>query len=111
LAALMVQRGSGLRWKRMVELRRASRDENPLPEAPREWLVANGLGGHASATVTGAITRRYHGDIIVSRSRGSIFSSQRAYRKIPAAVATSDLRSTKRQNSRPKKTQLIIKDV
>ncbi|MGA7260719.1 MAG: glycogen debranching enzyme N-terminal domain-containing protein, partial [Stellaceae bacterium] len=51
----------------MVELRRSSRDENPLPEAPREWLVANGLGGYASATVTGAITRRYHGFLIAAQ--------------------------------------------
>src|SRR4029077_13960203 len=51
----------------MVDLRRASRDENPLPEAPREWLVANGLGGYASATVTGAITRRYHGFLIAAQ--------------------------------------------
>src|SRR4029077_2866737 len=51
----------------MVELRRASRDENPLPEAPREWLVPNGLGGYASATVTGAITRRYHGFLIAAQ--------------------------------------------
>jgi predicted glycogen debranching enzyme len=26
----------------------------------REWLVTNGLGGYASGTVSGAITRRYH---------------------------------------------------
>src|SRR5438132_459401 len=51
----------------MVELRRASCDEDPLPEAPREWLVANGLGGYASATVTGAITRRYHGFLIAAQ--------------------------------------------
>ncbi len=28
---------------------------------PPEWLVANGLGGYASGTVTGLMTRRYHG--------------------------------------------------
>ena len=27
----------------------------------REWLVANGIGGFASGTVTGLLTRRYHG--------------------------------------------------
>ena len=52
--------------KPMVDLRRVIRDENPLPEAPREWLVANGLGGYASATITGAITRRYHGFLIAA---------------------------------------------
>ncbi|MBW8861565.1 MAG: glycogen debranching enzyme family protein [Acidobacteria bacterium] len=36
------------------------------PEAlvTREWLVANGLGGYASGTVSGVITRRYHGLLI-----------------------------------------------
>jgi len=36
------------------------------PEAPvtREWLVTNGLGGYASGTVAGVITRRYHGVLI-----------------------------------------------
>src|SRR3954447_21124304 len=38
------------------------------PEAlvTREWLVANGLGGYASGTVTGVITRRYHGLLIAA---------------------------------------------
>src|SRR3954465_9250653 len=27
----------------------------------REWLVTNGLGGYASGTVSGAVTRKYHG--------------------------------------------------
>jgi predicted glycogen debranching enzyme len=30
----------------------------------REWLVTNGLGGYASGTVSGALTRRYHGLLI-----------------------------------------------
>src|SRR5665213_2731235 len=34
--------------------------------ARREWLVANGLGGFASATVAGEITRRYHGFLIAA---------------------------------------------
>jgi predicted glycogen debranching enzyme len=33
---------------------------------PREWLVTNGLGGFASATVAGEITRRYHGFLIAA---------------------------------------------
>src|SRR5213596_663870 len=38
------------------------------PEAlvTREWLVTNGLGGYASGTVSGIITRRYHGLLIAS---------------------------------------------
>ena len=51
----------------MVDPSRAIRDENRLSEAPREWLVANGLGGYASATITGAITRRYHGLLIAAQ--------------------------------------------
>jgi predicted glycogen debranching enzyme len=30
----------------------------------REWLVTNGLGGYASGTLAGALTRRYHGALI-----------------------------------------------
>jgi glycogen debranching enzyme len=36
-------------------------------KAPCEWLVANGLGGYASATITGAITRRYQGVLIAAQ--------------------------------------------
>ncbi len=32
----------------------------------REWIVTNGLGGYSSGTVSGAITRRYHGLLIAS---------------------------------------------
>jgi len=45
----------------------------PPPEASepdalvtREWLVTNGLGGYASGTVAGVITRRYHGLLIAA---------------------------------------------
>jgi predicted glycogen debranching enzyme len=34
---------------------------DPEVNATREWLVSNGLGGFASGTVPGVITRRYHG--------------------------------------------------
>jgi predicted glycogen debranching enzyme len=36
------------------------------PHMMEEWLVTNGLGGYASGTVTGAITRRYHGLLIAA---------------------------------------------
>jgi predicted glycogen debranching enzyme len=32
----------------------------------REWLVANGLGGYATGTVSGVCTRRYHGLLVAS---------------------------------------------
>src|SRR6476619_5221480 len=36
----------------------------PMPRL--EWLVANGLGGYASGTVAGVVTRRYHGLLVAS---------------------------------------------
>ncbi|MCA1659001.1 MAG: amylo-alpha-1,6-glucosidase [Verrucomicrobiaceae bacterium] len=32
----------------------------------REWIVTNGLGGYASGTVSGAITRKYHGLLVAA---------------------------------------------
>src|SRR5215212_3144276 len=32
----------------------------------REWLLANGLGGYASGTISGAVTWRYHGLLIAA---------------------------------------------
>jgi predicted glycogen debranching enzyme len=32
----------------------------------REWIVTNALGGYSSGTISGAITRRYHGILIAS---------------------------------------------
>ncbi len=32
----------------------------------REWIVANGIGGYASSTLSGANTRRYHGLLVAS---------------------------------------------
>ena len=39
-------------------------DGEPSPR--REWLVVNGLGGYASGTVAGVVTRRYHGLLVAS---------------------------------------------
>lgn len=42
-------------------------DESHDPEATtREWLVTNGLGGYASGTVEGIITRRFHGVLVAA---------------------------------------------
>lgn len=30
----------------------------------REWLVTNGIGGYASGTVAGVLSRRYHGLLV-----------------------------------------------
>src|SRR5260370_32447159 len=32
----------------------------------REWLCTNGLGGFASGTVAGSLTRRYHGLLVAA---------------------------------------------
>src|SRR5262249_7565474 len=42
------------------------RDPESDPHLSEEWLVTNGLGGYASGTVAGAITRRYHGLLIAA---------------------------------------------
>lgn len=36
------------------------------PLLSREWLITNGLGGYASGTVAGVVTRRYHGLLIAA---------------------------------------------
>ena len=41
-----------------------STDGDPAPR--REWLVTNGLGGYASSTVAGVVTRRYHGLLVAA---------------------------------------------
>ena len=38
--------------------------DDPMPR--REWLVTNGLGGYASGTVAGVVSRRYHGVLVAS---------------------------------------------
>ena len=40
--------------------------EGDDPPPRREWLVTNGLGGYASGTVAGVVTRRYQGLLISS---------------------------------------------
>ena len=32
----------------------------------REWLVTNGIGGYASGTIAGLLTRRYHGLLVAA---------------------------------------------
>lgn len=46
--------------------KRELRDPESDPHLSEEWLVTNGLGGYASGTVSGAITRRYHGLLIAA---------------------------------------------
>jgi predicted glycogen debranching enzyme len=54
---------------RRIEAPRDREDETlAAGERPprREWLVTNGLGGYASGTVAGMLTRRYHGMLVAS---------------------------------------------
>ena len=50
---------------RKVSFSLGKADESEFDREP-EWLVANGLGGYASGTVSGAATRRYHGLLIAA---------------------------------------------
>jgi predicted glycogen debranching enzyme len=50
--------------RRMVWSRGDAGDAAPL--LGREWLVTNGLGGYASGTIVGILTRRYHGLLIAA---------------------------------------------
>ena len=36
------------------------------PKLTPEWLLTNGLGGYASGTLLGIITRRYHGYLVAA---------------------------------------------
>ena len=50
-------------------IRRLQRPQDRDADAPMpriEWLVTNGLGGYASGTVAGVVTRRYHGLLVAS---------------------------------------------
>jgi predicted glycogen debranching enzyme len=50
--------------KRSLPWNKASHSRDLL--LSREWLVTNSLGGFASGTISGAITRRYHGLLIAA---------------------------------------------
>ena len=55
----MSEPGSFLSWGREVtgDLAAAER---------REWLCVNGIGGFASGTIAGTLTRRYHGLLVAA---------------------------------------------
>jgi predicted glycogen debranching enzyme len=39
---------------------------NEQQATQREWLVTNGIGGYASGTISGILTRRYHGVLVAA---------------------------------------------
>ncbi|RPH58570.1 MAG: glycogen debranching protein, partial [Acidobacteria bacterium] len=45
-------------------VRRLAFTSTAQPDSSLEWLVTNGLGGYASETVSGELTRRFHGLLI-----------------------------------------------
>jgi predicted glycogen debranching enzyme len=47
-------------------LRWQSDDDSRRSLIWKEWLVANGLGGYATGTVSGSLTRRYHGLLVAA---------------------------------------------
>src|SRR5690554_1046191 len=47
--------------ERVINYKDNTANSNPVAD---EWLVTNGLGGYASGTLSGAVTRRYHGLLI-----------------------------------------------
>ena len=53
-----------LELTRRIENPRDHAADDPMPRL--EWLVTNGLGGYASGTVAGVVTRRYHGVLVAS---------------------------------------------
>ena len=55
--------GSGELTRRVAHPKDSDPD-GPMPR--REWLVTNGLGGYASSTVAGVVTRRYHGLLVAA---------------------------------------------
>src|SRR4030095_7801559 len=50
---------------RRIDLPRAQ-DEEARQLLRREWLLTNGLGGYAAGTISGSVTRRYHGLLIAA---------------------------------------------
>ena len=50
---------------RRIDIAQAQAD-NAREILRREWLVTNGLGGYASGTISGMVSRRYHGLLIAA---------------------------------------------
>ncbi|MEY4640164.1 MAG: hypothetical protein RLZZ227_158 [Pseudomonadota bacterium] len=48
------------------KLRWEASDEGRQGLAGKEWLVTNGLGGYSTGTVSGSLTRRYHGLLVAA---------------------------------------------
>src|SRR5262245_34508488 len=70
----MAHMGTTLRWSGVgaspsteaVKSVTVNPDVRVASEGAPEWLVTNGLGGYASGTVTGLVTRRFHGYLVAA---------------------------------------------
>src|SRR5512138_3680765 len=69
----MTAQATAVRWIGIGEQEREafqSTTVNPdvgvATEGAPEWLVTNGLGGYASGTMTGLVTRRFHGYLVAA---------------------------------------------
>jgi predicted glycogen debranching enzyme len=70
----MSDRGTKLRWIGVgaqptiegIQSTIVDPDTQLVFEAAPEWLVTNGLGGYASGTMTGLVTRRFHGFLVAA---------------------------------------------
>jgi predicted glycogen debranching enzyme len=50
---------------RKIDIARAQQ-ATPRQLLQREWLITNGLGGYASGTISGMVSRRYHGLLVAA---------------------------------------------
>jgi predicted glycogen debranching enzyme len=77
----------------VIEPIRIGPDHGQPPTVPREWLVTNGLGGFASATIAGEITRRYHGLLIAAlpppHGRTVVFNDLEVYVELADGAVAS----------------------
>src|SRR4051812_47854781 len=48
---------------RKIDIAQAEAD-HALEILRREWLITNGLGGYGSGTISGKVSRRYHGLLV-----------------------------------------------
>ena len=90
----------------------------------REWLVTNGIGGYASASLAGANTRRYHGllvpafspplgrAVLLSKVEEEVRVEDQLYQlsanKYPSVVQPQGYRHLTYFNTRPVPTFTII---
>ena len=80
--------------------------------AEREWLVTNGLGGFASGTVAGLLTRRYHGLLVAAldspQSRALLVSKPNWFGYV---VLEGEAQLLSPENTQPDELRMALRDV